>query len=1143
MNPVLRGALLVAAAVSAWLAPAASAAPQTDFPRPRGPAVGDNAYLTRIASGDGTPDRDDYVASLLAGDEVSVTVTASRHTQLLPRLQILTPAGADAAPRVRSGKGGRIVSVHGLRAAETGRWTIRVSGANFTEGEYLVAFSVKRAPAQVLRHQHLGDDQTLFKVNTFQGLDGASLDLKLTWSNRGLPVEIRSLADPAGRELRAEDGSKAVLAIESKGRVLSLRGFPLHEGDGAYTMRARTLQGAADYEVVFGVTPAERPHLRRPVALDPREPSLDPRDAPLRGRPGFNLRLDGRNFARAPLPKVFFGGKAGSVVSVAADGTHLDVKVPEGVPGTFATVAVQNPDGQAAVRPGYFFFIQPIVITDLVDDEGASVRAGSTHGGRTLHLLGSHFEKGQSVTFGSVLATVTSVQSATEMVVVTPAAKTGNVSVVVVDAFGGIASSDFTFFFKDPPTFDRFPYKPSVAAVNTLVEVTLKGTFFEESDVLTFGGAPVPSAFIDDKTRTFTVPALPAGGYEVTLTDSIGTVSDGPDFVVKPPPAIASVAVVSGPHSGAKGVPERGGAVVQVDGSNFHETDTVTVQGTQVDFLSHTPARFTFESPPGSLGDADLAITDGANQTARLANALRYVGYSDATGARSPGSSSADSLAADRGAIGDLDRDGKADDVVLVTSYAYLGTRTELTRIFFGNSSGALADRTSTNFPATGSDTSGADNWNASAVAIGDVDRSNGNDIVIAGISPFSYNGAGVYKSIRMFRNNGSGTFTQDQAIAPAPAYAPAVFAVDQNANYFVVYGTVLENGSPTAAALGDLDRDGDLDLVVGRDHYDYRYLGINAAAVDFTTTPPSVNAANVTYLSYFQYRPGTKVYDNDIAHGQGFIEKTATAMPSAGNANLPPTPCFQVRDLVLGDVDGDGSLDIVETWDDPTTVTAFGTYQGSGIDAPRVATRILLNSGSARFTDRSSSWLPAGNTPEFWQGSRLALADIDKDGDLDLLLLHNVGTDGFNAKPPLFKTTALRVLRNDRTGTGFVDVTATAIPALPGNGDNFRGNALAVRDVDGDGWPDIVIGTLETLADADGNPIPSTRLLKGGPGLKFTLDSVFLRPASADTGEASDLLLGDLSGAPDPSLILLSTIQPFASQDAQMLRVLDWKR
>jgi hypothetical protein len=1138
-----RVAALAAAFVTAAAGAGFAAAPP-DLVPPFGPRFGQNSYTTKIQGDGGVPDVDDYVEDLQRGETLSVSVTAIRHSHLLPQIELIGPDGADAKPKLKTSKSGDSVQFKGFAIAVSGRWTVRVTGAGSTEGDYSIAFSVKPAAPTTFRHQHLGDDMPLFKVNKFAGLDGALLNFKLTWSSKELPVDLKSMTDPNGREVLAPDGKKAFEEVrtDAKRRTLTFSALPLHVGDGDYAIRVKTPQGSATYDVTFDVVPQGRPHGRRPVALSATEPFLDPAPDPIRGRPDFTLRLHGRNFSASPAPTVWFGSAAGSTSAVAPDGTYVDVIVPQGVPGTTVPVAVVNADGQAAVRGSYFTYLQPIKLTDLVDDAGVPVRFGTTRGGRALHLLGAFFETGQVVRFGTAVAQVTGVVSAGEMTIVTPATQAGAVDVTITDVFGGVATSDFKFTFKRPPTFDAAPYSPSVSAVQTAVTITIHGHDFEAADQLSFNGVPVDSVLLGPTTRRFSTPALPAGSYAVTLTDSIGSVERGPDFTVKPPPAISAVTIVAGPHVGTTGIPALGGTTIRVDGTDFHETDVVTLGGAAVTFTSHSKTSFTFDAPPGSFGAAALSVTDGANQSATAANALRYVGYSDATTSRSPGASAADSLLANRGAVGDLDNDGVADDLVLVTSYYYIGTRTEMTRVFLGNGSGALVDKTSTNFPAAGSDSSGADNWNASAVAIGDVDGAHGADIIIAGTAPYGAGGS-VYKNIRLFKNDGAGKFTQDEADAPPSAYTPGVVAVDPTGAYFVVYGTVFEAGNTTAMAIGDLDKDGHPDLVVARDRYELHYIGIDPTKVNFATTPPSVTTANISYLSYFQYVSATKIFENDFAHSNGFVDKTTAKMPRIGDSNSSPVPCFQARDVALGDIDKDGDLDIVETWDDPTTVTAFGTYSGSGVDTPRVSTRVLLNNGSGKFTDATSSLMPAGSSPEFWQAKRLALADLDKDGDLDLVLLHDVGTDAFNTKPPTFSKTALRVLRNDGPGHGFVDVTATAIPALPGNGDNFRGVALAVRDVDGDGWPDILVGTTESLTDAAGNPVHATRLFRGGPGLKFTLDNAFLTSEQSDSGEVNDILLGDLAGTTDPSLILVTVATPQHSVNGQALRVLDWHR
>jgi hypothetical protein len=95
------------------------------------------------------------------------------------------------------------------------------------------------------------------------------------------------------------------------------------------------------------------------------------------------------------------------------------------------------------------------------------------------------------------------------------------------------------------------------------------------------------------------------------------------------------------------------------------------------------------------------------------------------------------------------------------------------------------------------------------------------------------------------------------------------------------------------------------------------------------------------------------------------------------------------------------------------------------------------LNDGTGRFTDATYTRMP----PMGWRTNALVLADVDSDGDLDLL----VGN----------QSSQNQLFLNDGTGT-FRDATAAQMPAIA---DDTRG--LAVGDVDGDGDADLVVGNL----------------------------------------------------------------------------------
>jgi hypothetical protein len=136
------------------------------------------------------------------------------------------------------------------------------------------------------------------------------------------------------------------------------------------------------------------------------------------------------------------------------------------------------------------------------------------------------------------------------------------------------------------------------------------------------------------------------------------------------------------------------------------------------------------------------------------------------------------------------------------------------------------------------------------------------------------------------------------------------------------------------------------------------------------------------------------------------------TSFLATRHAGLPPQP-FGVM-FERGDIDGDGDLDLVVARDS-------------------LAIQLWLNDGNGRFTDGTAGRLVS---PSSIDNHDNRLADIDGDGDLDLLM----------ANEDLLPN---RVYRNNGAGF-FTDVTATALPP-----NAFDTKNSVVADFDGDGDPD----------------------------------------------------------------------------------------
>jgi len=143
----------------------------------------------------------------------------------------------------------------------------------------------------------------------------------------------------------------------------------------------------------------------------------------------------------------------------------------------------------------------------------------------------------------------------------------------------------------------------------------------------------------------------------------------------------------------------------------------------------------------------------------------------------------------------------------------------------------------------------------------------------------------------------------------------------------------------------------------------------------------------------------------------------------ASGNPAYVTKPSTSVSSMAVGDVDGDGDLDLV-----------VGEYRGPA-GGP---TRLFLNNGKGRFTAAAAARIPTGNI----MSSALLLLDVDLDKDLDII----VGDSG-----------QVRLYSNDGRGQ-FSDVSSRQMPKLAKD----KAQSIAVLDAEGDGDPDLVLSSEE---------------------------------------------------------------------------------
>lgn len=250
----------------------------------------------------------------------------------------------------------------------------------------------------------------------------------------------------------------------------------------------------------------------------------------------------------------------------------------------------------------------------------------------------------------------------------------------------------------------------------------------------------------------------------------------------------------------------------------------------------------------------------------------------------------------------------------------------------------------------------------------------------------------------------------------------------------------------PDDVVVGDIDNDGDLDLLSSSYHVGYGFsFRLNNGAGQFSgggdvlfpypCAPNRITVADIDADGYLDVILSNSDTDNSI----GFCHNN-------GNNTFGPVTRLGITRpflLTVGDITGDGAIDLL-------------VVQSNGGQSAPSAIVPFINDGSGNFT-RGTSIRPAsaGNM------NGLVVGDVDADGDLDLLLAYNSASQGL-----------VEVELND--GTGHFS-SRQSVPTAVGT--NLQ--CLAIGDVDGDGDLDFVAGGI--VAGPTSSPdVVSVRLNDG---------------------------------------------------------------
>jgi FG-GAP-like repeat len=242
------------------------------------------------------------------------------------------------------------------------------------------------------------------------------------------------------------------------------------------------------------------------------------------------------------------------------------------------------------------------------------------------------------------------------------------------------------------------------------------------------------------------------------------------------------------------------------------------------------------------------------------------------------------------------------------------------------------------------------------------------------------------------------------------------------------------------------------------------------------------------------------------------------------------PSRSLSLGDAEMGDVDGDGDLDLVlADWGSGNNMTNAGGR-----------TRLWLNDGRARFTDVTASQMPATLIRFSWD---LEFVDVDNDYDLDIVisckrcagstLFRNDGAGTFeeDARAMPAYTNNYEFEAMDLDGDAFLDlVTINDGEIVGGRGASRREHVFQnngegrFRDMTDTWWPDAenigeddnVVAYLDYDSDGDADFLigslsgPDRLLMNDGTGRLRTANAVF---EGEDTPGTLGMAIGDLDG------------------------------
>ena len=336
--------------------------------------------------------------------------------------------------------------------------------------------------------------------------------------------------------------------------------------------------------------------------------ALSPASGPTTG--GTDVVISGTGFQ--PGVTVTFASNAGVVLSQSP--TSLTVRTPARAAGA-VSVTVTNPDGGSAWKATAFTY-QTQVSSPTVT--AMSPVSGPAAGGTTVTLTGTSFKSGAVVRFGTLSGQVTSLTS-TRIVVRSPARDAGAVPVTVLNPDGGSTQAPQPFTYTAPPATPTISsFAPASGPATGGTDVTITGTNFQSGAVVRFGAVGATVTSVTPTRITVRTPAQGKGIVALSVVNPSGNGAQVPSAFtyLGAAPTVTSVSPVVGPSAG--------GTDVTIEGANFENGVSVSINHQLAPVVSVTPSRLVVRMPAHAPATVGLAVTNPDSQVAWVPAAFTY---------------------------------------------------------------------------------------------------------------------------------------------------------------------------------------------------------------------------------------------------------------------------------------------------------------------------------------------------------------------------------------------------------------------------------------------------------------------------------------------------------------------------------------